>query len=341
MKLTPLALLAMAFCTASMAQSVAPPKSALAPAAAVKVASAPVTSTKTVAAVNVAMAPASAPLAAAPVGEVKLLTAADSNPFTGKALTSEQIQLKLEEAKLQTQTLEELLKQTNLTQELANVPLRKQVEAAQARTNIQKEELAQKSMAEQSRAGTEALAAAAKASKPAPAPKKTAKQKAAEAKAAEQSANAAPAEPARMARPTLLSVMDVGGTKSVVMDFAGATLVAADGEMTPEGPVRVIDAGTITLNGETYKVRANTLSRFVVSDARVESAAAKSGTAGFVPSYAPGGGISAAAGGLPPLPSMSGPATSGKPFGTNPNPSPVVPVPSFKMPPGVTSAPSR
>lgn len=77
---------------------------------------------------------------------------ANVNPFTGKPLTVEQIQRELEESKLRTQMLEEDLKQTNLQQELTTVPLRKAVEAAQAKTALKREDISQKDMEEAQKA---------------------------------------------------------------------------------------------------------------------------------------------------------------------------------------------
>lgn len=306
MKLTSLAILIMAF--GASAGSIA-----AAPAKAEVVASA-------------LAAPAAQTDAQAAVTEATKLMSTSHNPFTGKSLTVEQIQLKLEAAKLQTQTLEELLKQTNLNEELNNVPLRKAVEAAQARTSVKKEELAQHEMEGQVRAALAAAEAAAREAKAAAqaAKPKTAKQKAAEAKQnAALFANApAPLAPAP-AKPVLLSVLDVAGAKSVVLDFSGATLVAADGDNTPAGTVRIIDGGSASLNGEIFKVRSNTLSRFVVSDPKLDPDAKKGGplSAPVAMAGTPAPGTPASASALPPLPSSYPSAKGGgSPFGAGVTP---------------------
>lgn len=209
----------------------------------------------------------------------------DVNPFTGKPLSAEQIQRQLEEAKLRTQMLEEELKQVNIEQEKSNVPLRKAVEAAQARTAVRKEEVTVRDIEEAQRAATAARAAEeqARAAKAREAAKEAARKPrskpAAAAKAGDASTEAsaddeaavvkkqpAPVESAMARRPTLTSVIDVAGSRSAILDFAGGTLVVKDGDMTPFGPLKVLDAQSVNLNGEVYRVHAATLSRFVVSD---------------------------------------------------------------------------
>lgn len=317
MKLTSTALLVLAFSSATMAQTPAPSKAGPTLQVTTKRDSA-LTSSRAV----------SAPTAGT---SVSAASAAETNPFTGKALTVEQIQLKLEEAKLQTQTLEEMLKQSNIAEELKNVPLRKAVEAAQAHTNLKKEETAQAVLVEQAKAAADATAAAKAASRPAAtAPAR----KPSRVREAEQAA-AQPAEAPRAPRPTLLSVMDVGGAKSVVMDFGGATLVAADGDMTPAGPVRVIDGNSASVGGEVFKIRGNTLSRFVVSDPKVDPRATTAGASAYVaPTSA---GFPAGAAGLPPLPtSVAAAAPGGQPVLTPTRSA----LPALQLPPGITSFPA-
>lgn len=184
------------------------------------------------------------------------------NPFTGKPLSSEQIQRELEESKLLTQTLEEALKQTNIREELTNVPLRKAVEAAQARTSVRKEELAISSMDDAVKATREEANGRAKSMQLAKKALKPSKKELAEAAAMAS----APVAPPPAVRPTLLSVLEIGGKRSVVLDFAGNTLVAADGDNTPMGPVRVVDNQSATLGGQTFKVSSSTLSRFTAAE---------------------------------------------------------------------------
>ena len=101
---------------------------------------------------------------AAPAGNaVASASKLERNPFTGRQQSVEQLQRQLEDAKLNTQLIEEELKQTNLKGEMGNVPLRKEVEAAQARTATKKEEMGQRDMEELQKAAVAARAADAQA----------------------------------------------------------------------------------------------------------------------------------------------------------------------------------
>lgn len=227
-------------------------------------------------------------LAQAPEGKAGA-AALEVNPFTGKPLSVEQIQRELEDAKIRTQLLEEALKQTNLRQEINTVPLRKAVEAAQAKTAVQREASAQDDMAEAKRSAAEARQAAAKAQ----AAKEAAERKAAQAEAQRAAKLAAkkkvqktdeadegdePSDEARevqaakaaakpvLARPSLSSVMDLAGSRSAVLAYGDNVLVVQDGGMTPSGPLKVVDMNSVEVNGEVLRVHSATLSRFVVSD---------------------------------------------------------------------------
>ncbi len=219
----------------------------------------------------------------------------DVNPFTGKPLSAEQIQRQLEEAKLRTQMLEEELKQVNLEQEKSNVPLRKAVEAAQARTAVRKEEVTVRDIEEAQKAAAANRAAEeqVRAAKVREAARDAAKEAAAKksrtkpvAKASEAADSdddssatkrtAAPVEPPMARRPTLTSVIDLAGSRSAILELAGGTLVVKDGDMTPFGPLKVLDTQSVNLNGDIYRVHSSTLSRFVVSDPKpVDPMAAK------------------------------------------------------------------
>ncbi|MCC5609580.1 hypothetical protein LC612_23090 [Nostoc sp. CHAB 5834] len=225
------------------------------------------------------------PVATPGVSASKPKFALDVNPFTGKPLTVEQVQRQLEENKLRTAVLEETLKQSNLREELGNIPLRKSVEAEQARTALKKEVFSQKDIEEKAKLAAEQAASAKEVAR-AQAKAAAEQAKAAEAQAKAAAAAAAQAKkqsskttsskssesgmheatPPKVVKPILLSVMDVGGSRSAVIDFDGNTLMAQDGEMTPEGPVRVLDGKSVEINGKKYSVHANTLGRFVASD---------------------------------------------------------------------------
>ena len=184
------------------------------------------------------------------------------NPFTGKSLQLEQIQKELEASRLRTQLLEESLKQTNIKEEMATVPLRKAVEAAQAKTNIRKEEAAYVAV----EAGVkDQKVKQTKQSAKAAADKEAQMRADIEAKVRKEYATKeAQAPVVRM--PTLMSVLVVGQSRSVVLDFDGNTMVAADGTATPAGPVAIRDDQSAYVGGRLFTVRDSTLGRFVVSD---------------------------------------------------------------------------
>lgn len=209
------------------------------------------------------------------------------NPFNGKLQSAEQIQRELEQARMETQMLEERLKQTNLSEELRAVPVRKAVEVAQAATAMKKEEASQKEIEAAMRAPKISPAAASRAAsaaipvaKPVPVKKprpvvKPSKESANSRPETSQAA-AAPALP----RPTLVSVMAVGSARSAVLDVAGGTMVVSDGESTPFGVLRVRDKDSIELGGSTFRVHNATIARFVVSDAKAVAAPGSSNQGG-------------------------------------------------------------
>lgn len=212
------------------------------------------------------------------------------NPFNGKLQSVEQLQRDLEQARMQTQVLEEQLKQTSLNEELKAVPVRKAVEVAQAVTATKKEEVNQKELEAALRAPkVTAAIPAAGGSKPISvkkaAPVRTVKP--ATTSTAATTTSQAPASAAAAApRPTLVSIMDVGGSRSVVLEFGGATMVVADGDSTPFGTVKVRDQNSADIGGNHVRVHSATMARFIVSDAKavatlgsqVQSGAAAVGT---------------------------------------------------------------
>lgn len=179
------------------------------------------------------------------------------NPFNGKPLSADQLQLELERSKYKTQLLEEQLKQTNAAEEIKNVPGRKAVEAAQFRTAEKKEEAAVKDI----ETGMKSKAAAAEPPPVAKPVKKSAKALAKERAEAAAAAQAAATPPAQ-----LVSVMLVGSSRSVVLEINGAVATVNDGDQSPVGPVRILDSQTANIGGRVYRVHDQTLSRFVVSD---------------------------------------------------------------------------
>lgn len=202
-----------------------------------------------------------------------------ANPFTGVAATVEELQAELETARLRTAALEEQLKQTNLSQEISTVPLRKAVEAAQARASARAEMTKLEELERNANAAKEAAARereeAAAARKASKAGKKNAKN--GQVATQEQPVVAAPPPPPQA---SVMSVMSVGASRSVVLDFSGNTLVVEQGGMTPLGPVNIVDDNTVQLGGRTLKVSASTLSRYT----RSETSTAAAGTANSLPS---------------------------------------------------------
>lgn len=311
-----------------------------------------------------AMAADKAPATDKAVDKPAAKSAAGVNPFTGKPLTVEQIQRELEESKLRTQMLEEDLKQTNLQQELTTVPLRKAVEAAQAKTALKREDMSQRDMEETQKAAAaarqaeerersarvakaeqelknarEAAAAAKKTAAKKP-PKKSPSAKKGDETDSEDDAdvaekgtrdNKAEQSAPAMIRPVLTSVIDLSGSRSAVLDFAGNTLVVQDGGMTPMGPLKILDLHSVEVNGVVLKVHGATLSRFVVSDPKpVDPLAARNAVAQLPAS------------GLVPA------ATANKPQGSANDGNSTTPIvapqrtalPPLQLPPGVSVLPS-
>jgi hypothetical protein len=324
---------------------------------------------------STAVAAAPAPAAAAPSAAANAANPAKQdpniNPFNGKLQSVEQLQRELEQTRMQTQVLEEKLKQTSLTEELKAVPLRKAVEVAQAVTAVKKEEVSQKELESAMRAPKAPAASVGVpgAVKPIPvkkaAPVHTVKPAAARVTSPAGSPTSAPTPAVAQApRPTLLSVMNVGGSRSAVLEFAGATLVVADGDQTPFGVMKVRDQNSVDIGGNTVRVHSATMARFIVSDAKavatqgaqIQGGAAAVGTqppAPVVTSPAPGVspapsayasplGLPAQANG--PLPALPLPPST--PAMAAPTPAnaamPGVPVagPGLTLPPGVSILPA-
>jgi hypothetical protein len=188
------------------------------------------------------------------------------NPFTGKPLTYEQMQADLEAAKLRTQALEEALKQSNLTEELKAVPLRKAVEMEQARTAVKKEELSRSELTANAKAGQDAkramtLAEKSSAKKAAKATKAKAAQMLEDGGALRTEERVVP-----VPRANLLSIIEVAGKRTAIFEIGGASLVVEDGESSAIGTVRIKDGRTALVNGVVLSVSPTTLGRFVVSD---------------------------------------------------------------------------
>lgn len=214
------------------------------------------------------------------------------NPFTGTPLSEEQLQRELDSAKIRTAYLEELLKQSNIKEELKNLPLRKAVEAAQVETAMQKEAIARKELddnqklvaaqkaAERAIAEEAAREARKKNAKPAATKKASGKDSkdkqsakdefamgAGDAEAPITAAPVAPPPSPKMAPSMqLMSVIDLAGSRSAMLDIGGNMLVVQDGAQAPGGVLRVVDAQTVDVAGQKYRVHQATIGRIVLSD---------------------------------------------------------------------------
>lgn len=236
-----------------------------------------------VASVTAPAAPPTPQVALAPSGSQDADQDGLVNPFNGKALSQDQLQLELERSKFRTQLLEEKLKQTTTQEEIKSVPARKAVELAQAETAQKKEEAAQKDLDASMKAKAEAAAAQStqlQAAKPVVKSKKAlAREKAEQAAAAKR---AAEESAARAANPPadLVAVISGGATRAVVMEIDGAVTTIADGDPSPAGVVHVMDDDSATIGGRLFRVHGQTLGRFVSSDQKPASGVAIAGAPG-------------------------------------------------------------
>jgi hypothetical protein len=254
------------------------------------------------------------------------------NPFAGKPLSIEELQSELETARLRTAALEEQLKQTSLTSEIATVPLRKAAEAAQARVAARGEELKLESVEKAARDAAE-VAAAEKAEQRAAraARAKAAKSTSANARASESAPALAP-----VPRPTLLSVLTIGASKTAVFDFGGNTLMIEDGGLTPLGPVKIVDDRTVSLAGGTLKVSTVTLSRFAQEVAPPGPASAGGLGRAAAPAARPAGVSGGATSGQGMNIAATGTAGAGDPTGEGAG----ARLPPLQLPPGMTVLPA-
>lgn len=265
-----------------------------------------------------------------------------SNPFTGTSVTVEELQAELETARLRTAALEEQLKQTNLSQEISTVPLRKAVEAAQARASARAEMTKLEDLERAASAAREAEAAAKRESEAA---RKAARQST-KPKSKNNSSSSNEEQPVVAAPPPppsaiVMSIMSFGTSRSAVLDFGGNTLVVEQGGMTPLGQVNIVDENTVQMGGRSYKVSTATLSRYTRSEG---SSTSTGNTAGAgLPSVTPmpqtPGAPAVVTGVRPSMPTGMPPGTSpaGIPSGT-----PGIPasLPPLQLPPGVSLLPA-
>lgn len=267
------------------------------------------------------VAPVAAPAAApsAPSAQPAFADNAGVNPFIGKPLSLETRQRALEVSKMETELLEEQLKQATLAEDMKSLPFKKQVETAQATTARLKEERAQKEVVQETKAvGAKpaGLGAAVAAARPKPVTRPVKKPKA----VAASDTAAAPVAPAPEARVELTSVLNFGGTRSAVLDIDGSILTAKHGDKTPLGMVDIVDDQSVRIGTRTFKVHGATLARVVISDPKPVdplkmvsapvpvTAAAPAAGAPAPASFPPAGQMPASRNGQPSLPPLQLPS---------------------------------
>ena len=228
------------------------------------------------------------------------------NPFTGKGLSGEKILKELELSKLRTQLLEEEYKQSNVRADLANVSVKKAVDAAQAETMLKKEEVAQKLLVEPAKPLVTA-GNLPKATVTASPIKKVVKKPIAKLEPALEAAVKAVVPPPRPVL-VLSSVLKIGQDYTAILSVDGNTFTAHQGESTPYGTVTILSKDSVNIGGALLSVHSQTLARLAMSDAVKESKLAGMGTSAatgvapptFVP-QAPSAAITQTAPSLPPL----------------------------------------
>jgi DNA polymerase III gamma/tau subunit len=194
------------------------------------------------------VAPKTAP-ESVPVVAQSSSVGSDTNPFTGKDLSTEQRQRQLENAKMDTDLIQEKLKQANLIADLTYLPLKKRAEVALLPG-----------------AAKEVVEAKPRGEAPAPVARKAVK-KVKKTTKAEEKPTPAPSA-AVPSQPTIIvSGISINGTKaSAILETANGVMSAQTGEITPFGQLRVIDNRTISLGGRVLKVQDAMLSRMTISD---------------------------------------------------------------------------
>lgn len=313
-----------------------------------------------VAAAAASAAPTSAPVSANPVpggADVAPVVSKkpgvfprEINPFTGKPLSGEELQARLEASKLLTQQLEEQLKQVTLAGEIEGVPARKGAENATAKAEQRKEEIKLAELEAEAKAKADARAAEAKAKADAERAAKAAARAAAKedarrkkaglpslaeeaaARAAEAAANAARSQEV-MHAPVLVSVQKSGTKASAMFDHGGATLLIGDGEASPFGVVKVLDEQSVEINGKRLQVNNHTISRFAVPEnvdrkAAAGAAAVPARAVATGPSTAPVLTVQQMAGGDDVRVRVEGAGTAAR-------------LPPLQVPPGVQVIPSN
>lgn len=205
-------------------------------------------------------APVAAPVAAP--GPVVGANIQGVNPFVGKSLSLETHQQALETSKMATALMEEQFKQATLAEDLRTLPMKKQVEMAQATTARMKEELSQKEVQQGPKKALVDMGGAAPAEKAKPKVRPAKKV----AKVASPVTAPTPAPVARTIPVEVTSILNFDGVRSAVLDFDGNILSAKQGDATPLGTVEILDDQSVRIGARTYKVHGSTLARVVISD---------------------------------------------------------------------------
>lgn len=223
-----------------------------------------------------AMAQDSAPTAAS--------SGAGVNPFLGTPINFENTKQQLELAKLQTQLLDEQVKQRAAEIDLKQLPKKRDVELRKLMYGA---------------GGASADIPAIQLDGGAPKTAKASSKK----KAAPKAEAAAPAVP-MAPRVEVLGVTDAGGGKSAMISVNGNIASVTTGDMTPAGRVQ-LSGDKVIVGGKSYALHGATLSRLTVP-----SAAAGAGPAADA-NVQPGAG---AVGGVAAMLRNAGPATSRGPL---------------------------
>jgi hypothetical protein len=201
--------------------------------------------------------PTPAAPAAQPAAPASQMTG-DTNPFTGKDMTVEARQAQIESAKLDTELMLERLKQANLLADLTYLPLKKKAEVS-----TMPGVMAAASTSPKQTTVAEGTPGATQAAAPRKAVKKSSKKAAPKPAPAETPVVRAPEPP----KVSLTGVSINGNKASAILEVEGAGVFSAmDGDITPYGRVRVVDAHSVILGERRIAIRDAMISRMYVSD---------------------------------------------------------------------------
>lgn len=253
------------------------------------------------------------------------------NPFRGTPLSAEQLQKQLELSKLQTQLLEEQLRNAGLQEDLKNMPTRKRAEISQAETQIAREETQRATLTRDAR--VQALSEqstreeeAARKRQEAESRKAATRQEAEAAKRRKQGGSSVQAgvpvevagdaaTPVRAAPPRVevLSVMQVDNKRTALLSMNGGVAAVQDGEQIGAGRVTITANGDVLINGARQPaLHGATLARVQAEPGLAQAQAGSgstsmtpaSGATGIPPGWTPASSLQVGTQ-APPLPVMS------------------------------------